>query len=674
MEQKKPLLIGGTLLVCLALLAVTARRAFYAYDAFWHLQTGLDWLALGLSPWRDHFSFTFEGAQISSPPWMFQSLLGMLVHAFGLDAGFQTFRFASYCLLIGLFVVFLRKLRAPIAAWLLVLPMVVVLLQFRVLVRPELLAYSFSIAALMLYYRARNGLTAANMLPILGLMLLWSNYHTSILGYVIFFGYFIDMALQHFREDAPGKTWIKWLAWGVAVVVVGFLKPGFNHALLGYLHFSSNWSEHITEYYDFKAYLGSAGFYVLVLIALITCALLVWKRRFGPLAVCLILTAGSSSMPRLITPGGIILLGIFAWILSEIDFEDKLKTLPAVGTKIIGAVVLGMFVISIGSGLHKARQLTEENEKVDNRYPWDVTNYMINHGISGRIFNEFAVGGYLIHRLSPESQVYIDGRTNILYPIEHLELFLEANQFPDVFRAEIEKYDIGLALLPNRLDPFSLVHDSDTLELDYVGRSFSLFRKDNPNFPILGKLIVQPSCWNQALHEALEEEWNRAQTLLSGDSMLLPYADYVVGYSRSVDKPAFLSEPSQSVHWDIPRLRFAGFQALDNGMNQLAQRLFSGFTKWEFRDYLASALASARLGQWERAEKILDKASRHAWPNMKSADLAILHELLVYIRENIPLNLFDEAYLIRLEQQLGYEAENLSPSVPQINSFCQVNW
>ena len=246
-EQKRALLLGGTVFICLAILMVTARRNVFSYDGFWHLQAGLDWLNHGLSPWIDRHSFTFDGKEISSPPFIFQTMLGLLVKKFGLEPGFQIYRFGCFFLLFGLYYAFLRKLRAPVIVYCLVLPLVVVLLQFRALVRPELLAYSFSVIAMMLYYRTRNEMSAAGMLPIIGLMLLWNLYHTPIIGYVIFFGYFVDIALKQYRDGAPVRAWLQWLGWGLAILAVGFLRPGFNHTLGSLLYFSAEWTKHIKE-------------------------------------------------------------------------------------------------------------------------------------------------------------------------------------------------------------------------------------------------------------------------------------------------------------------------------------------------------------------------------------------------------------------------------------------
>ncbi len=133
-EQKRKLLIGGIVVICLAMLLVTARRNVFSYDGYWHLKAGLDWLDHGLSLWLDHYSFTFNGEEVGSH-YVFQVLLGWLVNLFGLETGFQIYRFASFLLLFGLFIAFLRRLRAPALVYCLVLPMVVVLFQLRALAR-----------------------------------------------------------------------------------------------------------------------------------------------------------------------------------------------------------------------------------------------------------------------------------------------------------------------------------------------------------------------------------------------------------------------------------------------------------------------------------------------------------------------------------------------------------
>ena len=90
-EQRRKLIIGGLILICLALLVLTVRRNHVSFDTFWHLKMGLDWLEYDLNLWKDHYSFTFHGKEISNIPYMFQVLLGWFVTQFGLELGFEVF-------------------------------------------------------------------------------------------------------------------------------------------------------------------------------------------------------------------------------------------------------------------------------------------------------------------------------------------------------------------------------------------------------------------------------------------------------------------------------------------------------------------------------------------------------------------------------------------------------
>ena len=174
-EKKRKLIISGIAILCLAMLLVTVRRNNISLDSFWHLKMGLDWLENSLSFWRDHYSFTFNGKEITNPPYIFQTLLGWLVMQLGLDTGFEVYKLISFVTAFSLILFFLHKLRSPTIIYCLVLPLIVVLLQMRSIVRPELISYSFSILAIILYYKANKKVSTATMLPITALMLVWSN-------------------------------------------------------------------------------------------------------------------------------------------------------------------------------------------------------------------------------------------------------------------------------------------------------------------------------------------------------------------------------------------------------------------------------------------------------------------------------------------------------------------
>jgi hypothetical protein len=669
MEQKRTLLIGGIVIICLAMLFVTMRRNVVSFDGFWHLQTGLDWLKYGLSPWQDHYSFTFNGEAITNPPYLFQALLAWLVTKFGLEPGFQIYRFASFLFLFGLLVVFLRRLRVPVMVYCLVLPLVVVLLQFRTVSRPELIDYAFCILAMQLYYRTRNEMSTAGMLPIIGFMWLWNNYHQPIFGYIIFFAYFIDIALKQLHDRAPPRVWLQWLGWGIAIVAVGFLTPDLKHPLEVVLFSPPEGKELIGEFWYYDPYLASAAFYGLIAITAVTLALLAWKRQFGLLIVCFVLVFHSVDIPRIIVPSGIVILCAFAWMMSEFDLEDRLRHASTFHRNALGSLVFALVVIFLVSGVNGARSFMVQNESSRVRYPEDVVEYMIDHNISGRIFNVYETGGHLIYHLSPGTQVYIDGRTSILYPFDHLKLYFEAVNSPDKLRSEIEKYNIDLVLLENSLHTFVLMNLTGGLGLDFVGANFSLFKKSNPNFPLLGTLLSNPACWSEELSTVIEDEQSRAPSVLPDYSPLLPFMYFVTDFNRADDKSVFLNSLDPGNGWTDFRLRFAGFQALHQNLNPLANQFFSDIAAKTFSDNLAGALAKVRMGEWRAAEQLLDWLTRNLWSE-KTHEILILHGLLVQISQNIQLELFDDAYLDKLAREISLSGDSISSFVPDTRSFC----
>jgi hypothetical protein len=448
--------------------------------------------------------------------------------------------------------------------------------------------------------------------------------------------------------------------------------PPFNHPLVHWLYFSPEWKNLIQEYQSAVLYREVAAIYALIAVVLVTLVLLLRNRQFGLLFVCALLVFFSVDMIRLVTPSGIIILCVFAWMVSEIDLGLQLQRLPQNLSRVIGGTVMALFVLSLASSVKVARSYMEENRTSGRIFPKDVVDYMVNQGISGRIFNAYDAGGYLIFRLSPNSQVYIDGRTDILYPIDHYYRHMEAERSPDVLRAEIEKYDINLAVLKNKQPNFSLARDTESLGLDYMGAQYSLFRRNNPNFPVLGTLLAYPACWNADMASALENEQTRAIAILPENSILLPFIQFVIDYTKTDDRAKFLINLGGDSQWSDPKLRFAAYQALIQNLDSIAFELFAGIAEKEFSDYLGGALAKAKLGEWKAAEQTLDLGTRLSWSE-KTTEIKILLGLLEHIRRNFPLEIIDDAYVDRLAAEIGASSDFNSSFVPDTRSFCPGN-
>ena len=298
------LLIAGVVVICLGILALTALRDPVSSDAFWHLHAAKNLREHGLYPWHDHSSFTFAGAEVIPTPYLFQAGLYSLVKQVGVFPGFQIFKFFAMALVLGLALLFCLRTRP--ATWLtcFVLAMLVFLLQLRAMVRPELISYSLMVMAIMLYHAANSRPSNLQLLAITGLMWFWSNYHTPIIGYVIFAGFFLDFGLRLLKERAELNQWMRWLGWGVLVLMVGFANPKLHHTLMTMLEFSGEWESLISEYKSPLAYRNDYPIYLLFPIAALTVYLAFRQRRFGYLLVCAVVIYSALDYMRMVSTAG----------------------------------------------------------------------------------------------------------------------------------------------------------------------------------------------------------------------------------------------------------------------------------------------------------------------------------------------------------------------------------
>lgn len=653
-EERRNLLITGTVILCLATLAVTSRRDPFGFDLFWHLRTGLDWLNAGLSPWIDHYSFTYYGEAISSQPFMFQVAIAWLTQHFGLEPGVQIFRFLSFVLVFTLVFLFLRRLKVPVTVHLLILPLLVVILQFRAITRPELLSYSLCALSVMLYHRANGRISFANMAPMLFLMLFWSNYHNSIFGYIVFFGFFLDTAIRQIKQKNSARVWVIWLFWGLALVAVGFLNPTFQHPILLALGYDSEWRQLISEYQPGTLYRTVPPIYGLLTIVACALTVAVINRRWGYIFVILFLSYYSLLMVRLVTPSSIVILCIFASLLGTIDVNRWLYGATS-RIRIAAGLAVGLiFAVSLSHAVGSARAIMEENKITPFKWPDALVEYVRDNKMSGRIFNDFGAGGYLIYQLSPGSQVYIDGRTVILYPLEHYKRFLDARNSPQIMREEMEKYDIALAVLKADQRAFSNIYDSGLLSLDFFDASYALFKRGDSNFPVSGRLLAYPACWDMDLLPAIDEERGKAHEILPAYSVFLPYLELITNYGKTADaeKVDFLENIRHMQDMDLHRYRFAAYQSLSRGLNQDAIDYFAVSNKWDLGELLALAIANMRLGRWAQAEKIVNEASFIGWPNVNSGQVRLLYRILEVLRENTTLTLIPNSYIEQQRQNV----------------------
>jgi hypothetical protein len=109
-----------------------------------------------------------------------------------------------------------------------------------------------------------------------------------------------------------------------------------------------------------------------------------------------------------------------------------------------GAIVLCMVLFAF---VRTMQVIQRQSEAEKQAFPEGAVAYLQSHPPVGPIFNHYDWGGYLIWRLYPSLQVFIDGRADV-YGEQFFREFADTYQFKDDWRQSLERWRIGAVLVP----------------------------------------------------------------------------------------------------------------------------------------------------------------------------------------------------------------------------------
>jgi hypothetical protein len=672
LEKSRSSTLLAVVTLAILILAVSALRDPLALDSWWHLKMGQDLIERGLSPFQDHYSITHYGEEIYGPPVFFQVALYSVVRFLGESEGFKFFVFANSLIVLGFALQWLRQIRAPVIVSAISVLLVVAVLQSRAMVRPELFSYFLIILALILYEKTRTAPVAKNFLFIALLMLFWRNFHAAFLGYVIFSGLFLDLAYVSIKERQPLFEWIRWLGWGVVILAVGFLGQDYTHPIINALSFSREWVEFIDEYRP--ALSGKVQVLTLFLIPIsaVTLIGLIRQRLIGYFFVCLVMSWYAFTIIRMTTPGGLVIVCLFALSLVQHDPRTLVTSENPLRRRVASATLFGLLAISLIISILTARSLVSANRQMLGHFPDELVAHMKRNGMHGNIFNEYKIGGYLIYHLGDSSRVFMDGRTKILYTFDHAVRWKEAMTSPDKLRDVIEKEQIDYVITGNRRFFIDVVRDTGMMQLEFADLRYSLYAKENASLPVTGAFWSMPWCWSEVAGKAILAEKDHATGILPSYSPAAQIAQLASAYYESEDRMAFL----ETAHnddlnaWYEDNLRFAGYRALAQDRPDLAENFFHQIRDKVFRDFMAGALANLGAGNIDEAEKILYSASQIHWTLSNPVDAEILYRLLLAVQSERPFKWVEPDYMNAVAGLVPNDVVTENDSEISVALFC----
>jgi len=403
-----------------------------------HLTIGnyiLDSLSI---PTQDVFSHTMESFQLTPHEWLAQVIFALSYRLAGLDGVV----IISALLIATTFTLVYKQCMKQSNMLLLSLGMTILgvaAASLHWLARPHLFTLLFTVLWIgEMEYTRKTGSIRLWALPLL--MLIWVNFHGAfIVGFLIWGAYLIDSLItsrnKRMVEESGSRlnVWLQKISPPGLLFVVGVIafcitlaNPAGWHiweTTFGFLS-SRYLVSHTVEYLppDFQT-ISTWPFLVMILASILLASLS--SRRIS-IASALLLSVwtgmgllSARNIPIYAVIAAPIMTRIGSLILRDNEKLQQVVNLDSrlrkVDIKLNGFLwpmicILLVVVVLIGGGSLDFNRTG--NEFSPNVFPVEAINWLVKQPNIGPVFNYFPWGGYLLYRIWPEHQVFIDGQTD----------------------------------------------------------------------------------------------------------------------------------------------------------------------------------------------------------------------------------------------------------------------
>ena len=227
----------------------------------------------------------------------------------------------------------------------------------------------------------------------------------------------------------------------------------------------------------------------------------------------------------------------------------------------------------------------------------------------GNIFNRYSDGGYLDYRLPKSLKIYIDGRSNTLFPLDFLKTHMRSMNYPSTLANEVDKYDINFAILKNHPFNYELIYNTKRFALDYVDKYFFLATTGTANFPVSGNILMRPACWDAEITPSLISEIEKGKRILPADSPLREILENLERYSQSGDKQLFFQQLANNKLESDNTKRVLLYLALNQGFINEAISLLDSINRKFSTDIMAVAIAFIKQEKYISASQLLNSVT-----------------------------------------------------------------
>jgi hypothetical protein len=447
-----------------------------------HLTLGSYILSSGRIPTTNILSFTKPGAPRPPYEWLAQVLLAATYRLLNLDG---IVLLTAIVIAAAFSVVYLdsvRRSQAPILA-LLVTAWSAIASSLHWLPRPHIFSFLF-FAIWLFWLESLRREQKVRLWQFPALMLIWSNTHGGfIYGFLALGAYFAGWLVDLLRGSAQRPLGIRLLVVGVTSLVATAVTPDLWHNWDAVLNNRSGYIlSQTVETMPLRLATPSVWpFLVMVAAAVILLAARRFRASASHILLLAALAAASFAMVRNIPLFAIaaapilcdwaaqLMVGVSIWRRVEDGFaKPDSGLLRYLWSTVAVVLVVGLFTLRDAQSHAPVFQFRAEV------FPVQAADWVVSHPPSGRMFNDFNWGGYLLYRLWPNNKVFIDSQSDF-YGEALTREYASTLEGADGWQATLSRYKVEWIVIPPSAGLAAKVRRSQTWYTAYQDSTAVIF-------------------------------------------------------------------------------------------------------------------------------------------------------------------------------------------------------
>lgn len=328
--------------------------------------------------------------------------------------------------------------------------LVIPLIGERTEIRPEVFSYLFAAIFFLLLWKFQKGKLKTNLLFLLPILsLIWVNLH-------IYFIFGIGLIGLFLLDTIIEKNWANFkILFSVLVLTIGasLINPFGIKAVLYPLNIFRNYGYRVLENQSVSS-LTNLGFinnpnlliFKIVLGILLVSIILIFtfnrkKINWPLLGLSLTVSVLGWSALR-----NFALFGYFAMpaIAYNLKYGLKKKIDLGDGWSKITIFSLAALFFFIFSYLFQGKLLRENNTGSTEQAQNASAEFFKENKLSGPIFNNYDIGGYLIFHLFPKEKVFVDNRPEAYPNAFFTDVYVPMQEDEAVWKRELQEYNFDV--------------------------------------------------------------------------------------------------------------------------------------------------------------------------------------------------------------------------------------